>query len=280
MIASNLDETPPPNDSPVHPDSAAGEELSADAARFATQLNSFAGPLDLLLYLIHKNEIDIFDIPIAKILEQYLQHVDALQHSGSLNLNDAGEFLVMAARLMEIKSRMLLPKPEETHEEDLLDAELDDPRVSLVQQLLEYKEIKERAVLLEQVHRRRSLEFERIPPDEIPEPDAVVEVGELTLFDLCEAFQRVLETRKARNDVRVIEFDEVPVEEVIRSLRAFFDREPERSVPFRELFPEDANIGLLIAHFLAILEMARMQLVQITQEENLGEIVLQRRENS
>lgn len=157
------------------------ETATVDSDRFYAHLPSFAGPLDLLLYLIHKNEIEIFDIPIARVLDQYLEHVRVLEEARLVDVSVAGEFLVMAARLMEIKSRMLLPRPEENEDEDALDVEVDDPRASLVEQLIEYKEIKERAVLLEEVHKRRALQFDRIPPDEIPEPEAVLEIGEVSI---------------------------------------------------------------------------------------------------
>lgn len=251
--------------------------MPAEAHRFSAHLTTYAGPLDLLLYLIHKNEIDIFDIPIAAILEQYLEHVSQLERSGLLNLSEAGEFLVLAARLMEIKSRMLLPQLEDAEDDELLEAELEDPRTGLVEQLLAYRDIKERAVLLEGVHRQRGLCFERIPPDEIPEPEAVLELGEVTLWDLCAAFQRIVDAARSRDQVRVIEFDEVPVEAVIRVLHARLEQAPDTTFVFRELFPQDASVGVLIAHFLAILEMARLQLVRITQEPGGSEIHLQKR---
>lgn len=249
-----------------------------EAQRFSAHLTTYAGPLDLLLYLIHKNEIDIFDIPISLILEQYLAHVAELESRGELNLSEAGEFLVLAARLMEIKSRMLLPKPEDAEEDELLEAELEDPRTGLVEQLLAYREIKERAILLEGVHRQRGLCFERIPPDEIPEPEAVLELGEVTLWDLCAAFQRIVDAAQTRDQVRVIEFDEIPVEAVIRVLHARLEQTPDAVFVFHELFPRDASVGVLIAHFLAILEMARLQLVRITQDEGgSGDIQLRKR---
>ena len=104
-------------------------------APFHPQLGSYFGPLDLLLYLIHQDEIDIFDIPITLILDQYLEHVEALQSQGRLDLEEAGAFLVMASRLMEIKSRLLLPATSTEGDEELLEEEVVDPRTSLVEQL-------------------------------------------------------------------------------------------------------------------------------------------------
>ena len=117
---------------PSVPPAVAGE---ADA-HFKPSLDVYSGPLDLLLYLIHKNEVDILDIPIARILDQYLEHLRILERSGQLDLFEAGEFLVMAARLMEIKSRMLLPNAPSVDDDEPLEEELVDPRRSLVEQLL------------------------------------------------------------------------------------------------------------------------------------------------
>lgn len=256
--------TEPPADGPV-------------PTRFSTRLSAFAGPLDLLLYLIHKNEIDILDIPVATVLEQYLDHVFRLQRCALLDLNDAGDFLVMAARLMEIKSRLLLPAPETAAEgEEELEEELEDPRANLVEQLLAYKEIKERALLLEEVHLRRGLQFDRIPPEEIPEPEAVLDLGEVSVWDLSAAFQRVFEELRSRQNVKIIEFDEVPVEDVIRTIKGRFDAWGSEPVTFASLFPPGASVGLLIAHFLAILEMARLQLL-VFEQSGLGEILISRK---
>ncbi|MEM7168070.1 MAG: segregation/condensation protein A [Planctomycetota bacterium] len=245
-----------------------------ESDRFYAHLPAFAGPLDLLLYLIHKNEVEIFDIPIALVLDQYLSHVRVLEQAKLVDVSVAGEFLVMAARLMEIKSRMLLPRPEETEgDEDVLDVEVDDPRASLVEQLLEYKEIKERAVLLEDVHKRRALQFDRIPPDELPEPEAVLEIGEISIWDLCSAFHRVLDEQRHRSEVKVIEFDEVPVSDVIRQLRSRFEG-GEKQIRFTEIFPPGASLGHMIASFLAILEMAKLQMITFAQEAQFGDILV------
>ena len=115
---------------------------------FCTELEEYSGPLELLLYLIHKNEIDILDIPIAVVLGQFLGHVSEAQKRGQLDLLSAGEYLVMSARLIEIKSRMLSPQLLD-EEDDLLEEELEDPRKHLVEQLLEYRDFKERALLLQ-----------------------------------------------------------------------------------------------------------------------------------
>jgi len=114
---------------------------------FCTELEQYSGPLELLLYLIHRNEIEILDIPVAQVLEQFLAHVTAAQQASTLDLGQAGDYLVMGARLFEIKCRMLSPDLIEA-EDDLLEEELEDPRQSLVEQLLDYRDFKERAQLL------------------------------------------------------------------------------------------------------------------------------------
>ena len=244
------------------------------APRFRPHLRSFAGPLDLLLYLIQKNEVDIFDIPIADVLEQYLQHVEVLERNGLLDLLDAGEFLVMASRLMEIKSRMLLPDMDAADDE-LLEEELEDPRLSLVEQLLEYREIKERAVLLEESHAQWSRRYDH-PADDLPELEHTLDLTESTTWDLCAAFDRVVAEAR-RDDTKVIPFDDTPVEVIIQGIQERLEAAAEGSLRFRELFTPEMGLAYLISHFLALLEMARMQMVYVTQEAEFGEIVLTRR---
>ncbi|MEE8142698.1 MAG: segregation/condensation protein A [Planctomycetota bacterium] len=253
-----------------------GEEAASPA--FRPQLPSFSGPLDLLLYLIHKNEVDIFDIPIAQVLQQYLEHLQVLERNGLLNLNDAGEFLVMAARLMEIKSRMLLPSPELIGDGELLEEELTDPRLLLVEQLLEYRETKERALLLEENHRERSRRFDRSPVDLPAPPPNTVNLQESTIWDLCAAFQKLLDEARARDSVHLLKADELPQEQAIARIRGFLESTESGRVPFRDLFHPELGYSVLVAYFLAILEMARMQLLWIAQEKDFGEIHLVRRE--
>ena len=250
-------------------------EATADGTpRFRPRLRTFAGPLDLLLYLIQKHEVDIFDIPISEVLEQYLSHLGMLERNGLLDLLDAGEFLVMASRLMEIKSRMLLPDVDACDDE-LLEEELEDPRLSLVEQLLEYREIKERAVLLEESHCQRSQRYERLAGD-LPELEHTLDLTESSTWDLCAAFDRVI--AEARRDrTKVIPFDDTPVEVIIQGIQERLEAAPEGRLRFRELFTPDMGLAYLISHFLALLEMARMQMLYVTQDSEFGEIMLTRR---
>src|SRR3990170_4204563 len=149
---------------------------------YKVDLESYNGPLDLLLYLIQKDEVDIYDIPIARITEQYMSYLDALN---ILNLNIAGDFLVMAATLMHIKSKALLPTTELEEEEDL-----EDPRLELVKQLLEYKRYKETATTLAKKAEIRGMRFSRLIDSNFANQEAELLIDDIDLWDLMKAFSR------------------------------------------------------------------------------------------
>jgi len=225
------------------------------------QLDIFEGPLDLLLHLIKKNEVDVHDIPIAKITDQYLSYLDLF---AELSLDLAGEYLVMAATLMQIKSRMLLP-PVEGEEEDE-----EDPRLALVTQLEEYQrfraaaaELGERDVLERDVFRRRPAPIEsanrELPP-----------LRELELADLVDALRAVLERLpedKAHEILgeRIAIADRIPV--ILERLR-------QGDVEFASLFGEGSSRRELISTFLALLELVKMRAVRAMQSERFGPILL------
>ena len=254
--------------------------LGGDVPPFHPDLGPYSGPLDLLLYLIQKNEVDVFDIPIASILEQYLQHLAQFESNGHIDLAHAGAFLVMATRLMEIKSRLLLPTPEALDGDEPLEEELEDPRLSLVQQLLEYKEIKERAVLLEKVHRERQARFGRAQAEIWEDPEQILELGDVSILDLWETFRGVLiDLDHRRSNVRIIELDDISVEDVIQTVCTHLRGSSHRAVSFRDLFrsifeESGYSMGALIGYFLALLEMARLRLVRIEQDPQFGSILL------
>ncbi|MFH1136982.1 MAG: segregation/condensation protein A [Pseudomonadota bacterium] len=219
------------------------------------KLEIYEGPLDLLLHLIKKNEVDIYDIPIALITTQYL---DYLQLMDSFNIEVAGEFLLMASALVQIKSRMLLPSlgdQEETEEED--------PRLAIVRPLLEYMKIKDAAETLE---RREILDrdvFARAAPADGDEPGpGEEEAMEASLFDLIEAFRRlavqveVFSTLEFRLETKTIK---QRILEILRHLRA------NRESSFRELCRTDRAKAELILSFLAVLELARVGRLRIYQ---------------
>jgi len=228
---------------------------------YKVKLERFEGPLDLLLYLIKKQEINVYDIPIAKITEQYLEYIRMLEF---LNLELAGEFLVMAATLMRIKARMLLPPRED--EED----EIEDPRRQLVQQLLEYQSFKEAAGKLDAMKYQRSLLYPR------PEQDIDSEVTEVeydyNLFDLIASFRRVLDRAKVR--VVDVKAEETSIEEKIEFLKNRLAQ--EEVIEFEDLFSEDTRPIDLIATFLALLEMLRLKLARVKQAKPFGRIWIHR----
>ncbi len=232
-----------------------GNETSPEEkSTYTVRLEMFEGPLDLLLHLIQKNEVDIFNIPMALITEQYLEMLNVMK---VLNLDIAGEYLLMASTLLHIKSKMLLPTPSEEEEE-----EGEDPRAELVRRLLEYQKYKEASAELE---RRPMLDrdvFIRLvlADEEQPREEERIEVN---LFELLDAFRQVLERAKPEAFHEVI-LDRVSVEEKVQDILSVLQRE-KRSIAFHLLFPEQATRRVIIVTFLAILELVKMKLIRIFQ---------------
>lgn len=231
---------------------------------YRVALEHFGGPLDLLLHLVRREEVDIHDIPIARILDQYMKHLEAIQ---ALDLDEAGDFLVMAATLMVIKSRMLLPV------EDVDLAEEIDPRYELVQQLLEYKKLKDSAQYLAD---RAERVGQRAGRPEAARPDAVVlpdrSLDDVGMFDLLSAFAKVLESIGADSGrkERRIEVSDRPVRAYVQDLgQKLKDR---RSVLFSELFGGDRPRPELIGYFLAILLLLKQEVVSCAQDGEFGDI--------
>jgi segregation and condensation protein A len=221
---------------------------------YTVRLEMFEGPLDLLLHLIRKNEISITDIPIALITEQYLDYLKLMKE---LNLDGAGEYLLMASTLIHIKSKMLLPTSPEEEEEGG-----EDPRAELVRRLLEYQTYKEAATELE---RRPLLDrdvFIRTVPLETEEPEQEEKI-DVNLFELLEAFRRVLERAKPEIFHEVM-LEQITVEERIQDILSLLQRE-NRSVAFYRLFPEQASRKVIVVTLLAILELVKMKLVRVFQ---------------
>lgn len=226
----------------------------------------FQGPLDLLLYLIEREEIDIFDIPIEHITNQYLEYLSQLE---SLNLEVAGEFLVMAAQLLEIKSRMLLPQPERPQVEE---EEAGDPRAELVARLLEYRrykqvaeELRMRAEIQRFVFSRGTLVNEGAAPQQ---PQITLE--EISAFDLWAAFQNVLNRIKEPSRGEVVR-PRFTVPQKIAAIAARL-RWAQDGIRFEELFEESASRLELVVTFLALLELIRLRRVRVAQEQLFGEI--------
>ena len=234
---------------------------------YKVKLEVFEGPLDLLLYLIKKDELDITDIPIAKITQEYLEYLELMK---LLDLNIAGEFIVMAATLMHIKSRMLLP-PEELEE---LEAEQADPREELVKQLLEYKKFKEAAGHLGVLEQRRKEIFTRFPIDMDWEDDSEEVFFEANLFDLISAFSKVLK-EVSKEEFQEIIKDEWTVEQKTHDIIKMLTQ--KKTILFIHLFDEARNRYEIIATFLALLELIRLKVVLIKQHDTFGEIEITRK---
>lgn len=226
---------------------------------YQLKLAVFEGPFDLLLYLIKKNQIDIYDIPIASITEEYLAYLEMMR---KFNLNIASEFIIIASTLLYIKSKMLLPRDE------LLEGEEEDPRLGLVQHLIEYsmfKEISERMRIYEQ--RKREL-FERLRPINIAPEDKELE---LDLYALVKAMDGVLDRVKERKMV-VMAIDQVKVRDRMYELIAKMRETGYAS--FFALCTENNSRLHIVALFLAILELLRLRVINVFQEEMFGDIKL------
>jgi segregation and condensation protein A len=240
-------------------------------SEFRASLESYSGPLDLLLYLIKKEEIDVFDIPISRVIEQYQLFLELLK---DIDPNACGEFLVMAAHLMEIKSKLLLPR--EVLEEE---GELEDPRIELVRQLLEYKKFKERALLLERrldEHRRRH----HRPPLELPPGqenlEAPLSLGNVSVWDLLTAFHRIQLAIGQRGPLQVVH-DDRPLEDYMQAAVELLESSPSRRALFEELFREVRSREEAVGFFLAILELAKEYRITLSQEDLFGPIEIRLR---
>ena len=229
---------------------------------YEVRLEIFQGPLDLLLHLIRKNEVDIFDIPIATIADQYLEYLDMMK---ALNINVAGDFLVMASTLLHIKSRLLLPHLEEDEEED--------PRVEITRPLLEYLRLKEMAgELLERELLDRDVFTRRLSPEYTVQLESEEPLLDVNLFQLMDAFKRILDERLPGVPLRV-EFEKWSLKDktthILERLRN------EGSIYFRDLFTEDKTISEFIVTFLALLELVHVGMIRVFQPDQEKDIRLE-----
>jgi len=230
---------------------------------YKVKLEIFEGPLDLLLYLIKRDEIDIYEISIERITKQYLEYLQAFKE---LQIDIAGEFVVMAANLIYLKSRSLLPLDQQPPEED---ADEDDPRWDLIRQLIEYKKFKEAAVQLHD----RALEQERIftrDSGSAPASDAPLPLHEVGIFQLIHAFQEVIKRVEAREDLREIFGERFTVSEKIEKI---LERVANgASIRFSELFGQIVSRVEIVVTFLALLELIRLNQVRALQRKMFDEI--------
>ena len=230
---------------------------------YKVKLEVFEGPLDLLLYLIKRDEIDIYEISIERITRQYLEYLQAFKE---LKIDIAGEFVVMAANLIYLKSRSLLPLDQQPPEED---ADEDDPRWDLIRQLIEYKKFKEAAAQLHD----RALEQERIfirDGGSAPVSDAPLPLHEVGIFQLIHAFQEVIKRVEAREDLREIFGERFSVSEKIEKILECVAN--GASVRFSELFGQIVSRVEIVVTFLALLELIRLNQVRALQQKMFDEI--------
>ncbi len=231
-------------------------------ADYRVNLDIFAGPLDLLLYLVRKEEVDIYDIPLAKITDQYLRYVEMLKQ---FDIDLAGDFLVMAATLMEIKSAMLLPKAEPEAE---MSEDATDPRSELIRQLLEYKKFKDAANLLDAAAERQRERFcrptnliDRLTPDAEPE----IDMDQVSIWDLLEAFDTVCKAIGTTTYTGHIQ-DDTPID--LYQIEILHRLQTEGPMTFERIFESRPNRLVMVGIFLALLELIRDKLAWAEQSES------------
>jgi segregation and condensation protein A len=231
---------------------------------FRVDLNIFRGPLDLLLYLVRKHELEIVEISISAITDQYLEHLSVLEQ---LDVNAVGDFLAMASLLIEIKSQQVLPRSDE------IDGELEDPRQELVRRLLEYKKYRDAASILEERGRQWQQRFARLSSD-VPVRDrdlAEEPIQEVELWDLVSAFTRIVREQELAKPSNIV-YDDTPIQVYMARIHA--ELKERGQLAFSDLFTAAMHKSTLVGIFLAVLELVRHHYVHVEQNELFGEIWL------
>ncbi|MGL4523231.1 MAG: segregation/condensation protein A [Bacilli bacterium] len=241
--------------------------------RYEVQLEAFQGPLDLLLHLIHKLEVDIFDIPVAEITEQYLAYINAMK---VLELDVASEYLVMAATLLELKSKMILPREKVQLSDDypVNEGEENDPRAELVRQLLEYKRYKEATVHMRELEEERQLLFSKVPEEWKPDGDVVTKQlsFNFSIYDLLFSYQKMVHRRRLEQPImRTVEREERTIEDEIARVDALLLRGART---LYDLIEDPYDREQIVMTFLAILHMLKECTINVEQEQTFGEIVI------
>lgn len=238
---------------------------------YNVKIDAFEGPLDLLLHLINRLEIDIYDIPVAEITEQYLSYIHTMNE---LQLDVASEYLVMAATLLAIKSKMLLPKHEESLEDEFQFEMEEDPRDELVERLIEYKKFKEAASDLKQMEEERGLMFTK-PPSDLGEYTTEMKNErqdlDVSLYDMLSALQKLLRRKKLQRPLATkISRQEIPIDQRMTEIKNVLKRNKGRR-SFFELF-EEYDREQIVVTFLAVLELMKRKEIIVEQERNFSEI--------
>jgi len=236
---------------------------------YKVQFEVFEGPLDLLLYLIKKEEVDIYEVNLTQLATRFIEYIDTMR---LLDLDIAGEFLVMAATLMYIKSRELLPKDLQVETD--AEEEGEDPRWELIRQLVEYKKFKDAAAKLQELEHRQESIFPRLPPKLEFERDQSVNKAEASIFDLVSAVSNILKRFSEKEDLREIFEDKWSVSEKIELLRRRITDAPR--IKFSEMFADATSRTEVVVTFLAMLELIRMKILVAIQSEDFGDIDLGR----
>jgi segregation and condensation protein A len=229
---------------------------------FRVDLTVFRGPLDLLLYLVRKHEVEIADIPIAAITDQYLNYLAVLEQ---LDVNAVGDFIVVASMLIEIKSQQVLPQGDE------VDGQIEDPRQELVRRLLEYKKFRDAASVLEERGRGWQERYPRLESDMRPHERRLADepIQEVELWDLVSAFGRIMRETEAARPSSIV-YDDTPIHVYMGRIHA---RLQERGrLSFRDLFQPTMHKSTLVGIFLAILELVRHHQIRVEQNALFGEI--------
>jgi segregation and condensation protein A len=229
---------------------------------YLVNLETFRGPLDLLLYLVKRQEVDICEIPIARVAEQFLDYLRVIE---LIDVERAGDFLVMAATLMEIKSKMLLPRSETD------EAEQADPRLELVRQLVEYKKFKDAAVLLDTQAERQLCRVSRQPEALAGLNPAEQPLHRVELWDLVSAFGRLMRETLALQPSQIV-MDETPIQVYMDQIQEQVQR--QQQVTFSDVFAPPRHRARLLGLFLAILELIKARLITVEQPEPFGELWL------
>lgn len=235
-----------------------------DSLACLVRTEAFEGPLDLLLHLIKKNEVDIYNIPIAEITRQYIEYLDLMRE---LNLDIAGEFLVMASTLIQVKSQMLLPHHLDS--EALVD-EVDDPRAELVRRLLDYERYREASVeLASRQLLERDVFARKFPAIELLDLEPEDEPLEIELFELVDAFRRIL-AKAPKESFHEVGSENISIADRIADVLDFIAG--KELVSFEDLFLGNLTREFIVATFLAILELCRLKLIRLSQAESYGVI--------
>ncbi|MCS6304000.1 MAG: segregation/condensation protein A [Nitrospira sp.] len=242
------------------------EDFEQTELPYQVRIENFEGPLDLLLHLIKKNEINIYDIPVAMIAQQYLEYLEAMEE---LNLNVAGDFLVMAATLLQIKSKMLLPVDETADD----DEDGPDPREELVRRLLEYKAFKEAARQLDDQEKIWREIFWREQAPLVEEVEEELPLENVSLFDLVDALKEVLERNPSSRLIEIVP-DNLTVRERMNLILETL--EGKDSVSFAALFEGSSHRMVVVVTFLALLELMKLRIARVFQAETFGPILVSR----